>query len=90
MKYTEIRELSNEQLLAKISEESQSLIKVKFAHAVSSVENPMKIRLTRKNIARLSTELSKRRIVEATVEAQGEAGASHSLKASASLDKSTK
>jgi len=88
MKYTEIKELSNDQLLAKISEESQSLIKVRFAHAVSSVENPMKIRLTRKNIARLSTELSKRRIVEATVDSQSEAGASASLETL--LDKSTK
>lgn len=60
MKYAEITEMSDEQIIQRIAEEKQSLTKLRFAHAVSSVENPMKIHHARKDIARLSTELSKR------------------------------
>jgi len=60
MKYAEIAELSDDQIVQKIAEEKQALTKLRFAHAVSSVENPMRIRHARKDIARLSTELSKR------------------------------
>lgn len=63
MKYAEIAELSDDQIVQKIAEEKQGLTKLRFAHAVSSVENPMRIRYARKDIARLNTELSKRNIV---------------------------
>jgi large subunit ribosomal protein L29 len=58
MKSNEIKELSVTELREKIASEKETLRKMKFAHQVSAVENPMKIRETRKLIARLNTELS--------------------------------
>ena len=61
MKNSEIVELSTEDLVAKIAEEKDALTKLKFAHAVSAIENPNRIKYTRKTIARLMTELTKRK-----------------------------
>lgn len=61
MKNSEILELSTEDLVAKIGEEKNNLTKLKFAHAVSAIENPSRITKVRKDIARLNTELTKRK-----------------------------
>lgn len=61
MKNSEIVELSTEDLTAKLKEEKAALNKLKFAHAVSAIENPNVIKAARKNIARISTEISKRK-----------------------------
>jgi len=58
MKNSEILELSKEDLVARIAEEKTNLNKLKFAHAVSAIENPMRIKAARKLIARLNTALS--------------------------------
>ena len=58
MKSTEIKDLSVNELREKIISEKEALRKMKFAHQVSAIENPMKIKETRKLIARLNTELS--------------------------------
>jgi large subunit ribosomal protein L29 len=60
MKNSEILELSNEEIVARISEERANLTKLKFAHTVSAIENPLRINKVRKDIARLNTELTKR------------------------------
>ncbi len=57
MKNSEIRALSVDELKEKLTTEKEALQKLKFAHAISPIENPMKIKDTRKLIARLSTEL---------------------------------
>ena len=57
MKNAEIRALSSEELLEKINTEEGSLQKLKFAHAISPIENPMKIKEAKRLIARLKTEL---------------------------------
>ena len=41
--------------------ERERLIKMKMSHAVSPMENPLQIKFTRKTIARVMTEISKRR-----------------------------
>ena len=58
MKYSEIKGLSTEELVSKISSEKETLRKLKFAHSVSPLENPMQIRQARKVVAKLETELS--------------------------------
>jgi len=60
MENKEIANLSINDLKAKIKEEKALLNKLSINHAVSPVENPMKIRNSRKLIARLSTELTKK------------------------------
>jgi large subunit ribosomal protein L29 len=57
MKSKEIKELSVTELREKIGSEKETLRKLKFAHQVSAIENPMKIKETRKLVARLHTEL---------------------------------
>jgi large subunit ribosomal protein L29 len=44
-------------LEARMEEDKQRLKKLKFAHTISPLENPMLIRGLRKDIARLKTEL---------------------------------
>jgi large subunit ribosomal protein L29 len=58
MKATEIKGLSVAELQEKIGSEKEALRKMQFAHQISSVENPMKLKETRKLIARLNTELT--------------------------------
>ena len=61
MKNSEILELSNEDLAARLAEEKAALTKLKFAHAVSAIENPNVIKAARRTIARISTEISARK-----------------------------
>jgi large subunit ribosomal protein L29 len=58
MKNTEIKGLNAEQIQQSIKEEQNRLLRLKFAHAVSPIENPMRIRNSRRLIARLMTELT--------------------------------
>jgi large subunit ribosomal protein L29 len=60
MKQDIVKDLTTEEVREKIKEERASYVKMKLAHAVSPMENPMKIRNSRKVIARLETELKKR------------------------------
>ncbi|PGH40240.1 MAG: 50S ribosomal protein L29 [Candidatus Nephrothrix sp. EaCA] len=55
---TEIKGLSAAELTEKVGNEQENLRKMKFAHRISPIENPMKIREARKLVARLKTELT--------------------------------
>jgi large subunit ribosomal protein L29 len=58
MKKNDLNNFTVEQLKQQISEEKDRLVKLKFAHAITPIENPKRITETRKNIARLSTEIN--------------------------------
>lgn len=60
MKNSEIRELSVQEINDRIAEEQAMYTKLKFNHSVSAIENPLKIKTTRKTIAKLKTELRSR------------------------------
>ena len=57
MKQTVIKELSTNEIRVKLAEETGMYSKMKLNHSVSPIENPMKLRLSRRTIARLKTEL---------------------------------
>jgi len=57
MKNSELKSLTFEELKQKLEAEKESLTKLKFAHAISPIENPMKIKETKKLIARIRTIL---------------------------------
>ena len=57
-----LADVSVEDLQARIGEEEMRLKKMKFAHAITPLENPMSIRTLRKDIARLKTELKKKSV----------------------------
>ena len=60
MKNSDIKGLNVNELKEKILSEKEALRKIKFAHQISAIESPMKIRETRRLIARLNTELRQR------------------------------
>ncbi len=62
MKTSEIRELSVKEILERIQLENETLIRLNMNHAVSPLDNPMKIKVARRNIARLRTILRQREI----------------------------
>ena len=57
MKPTEIREMSVEDLKAKIDELTRERFNLRFRSATESIENPMRFRAIRRDIARLNTIL---------------------------------
>ena len=60
MKAQEIKNLTTEELTGRIAEEKAQLDNLKFNHSIRPLDNPMVIRATRRNIARMMTELAKR------------------------------
>ncbi len=62
MKTVEIKELSDKEIVEKIGTEQQALVRMKLNHAISPLENPNKIKESKKTIARLKTELGKRKL----------------------------
>ncbi len=64
MKTSEIKELSTKDLKERIDSENELMVRMRLNHAVSPLDNPIKIRDSRKNIARLKTELVKRMAAE--------------------------
>jgi large subunit ribosomal protein L29 len=57
MKKIDLSGLSSEQLAQQLAEEKGRLVKLKFAHAITPIENPKRITESRKNIARLLTAI---------------------------------
>ncbi len=64
MKQEVIIELSTPELYERLEEEEKQLTKLKLNHAVSPLENPMKIKDYRRMIARIHTELRARELKE--------------------------
>ena len=57
MKPAEIREMSVEDLKAKIEELTRERFNLRFRSATESIENPMRFRSLRRDIARMQTIL---------------------------------
>ncbi len=64
MKSSEIKELTIQELQERLENEESMMIRMKMNHAVSPLDNPNKIVETRRNIARLKTEVRARQIQE--------------------------
>ncbi|MCF8218325.1 MAG: 50S ribosomal protein L29 [Bacteroidales bacterium] len=62
MKQEEIKEMSTEDLKERLEAEEKQLVRLKLNHAVSPLENPLKIREYRRMIARIKTELGAREL----------------------------
>ncbi len=57
-----LKQMTETDLKARIQEDELRIKKLKFAHAVSPLENPMSIRDVRKDLARTKTELRKKQL----------------------------
>jgi len=64
MKNSEIRSLTEGEIIDRIAAERENLAKLKFAHSVSPIENPNKIRETKKLVARLLTSLREKQLAK--------------------------
>ena len=60
MKKEDIKELTTDELRLRLVEEKTHYAKMKMNHAISPIENPLKIRISRRGIAMLQTELTRR------------------------------
>lgn len=64
MKNSEIKELSTKDIEERIEDQIMILDKARLNHAVSPLENSNVLKEYRKTIARLKTELNKRKLAE--------------------------
>jgi large subunit ribosomal protein L29 len=60
MKYNELIELTDKELSERLDNERDYLLRLRLNHAISPLDNPMKIQESRRNIARIITEINKR------------------------------
>lgn len=58
MKASEVRDMSTAELEQKLAELKQELFNLRFQHAVNQLENPMRMKAVKKDIARIKTVLS--------------------------------
>ena len=65
MKINKIREMSSPDLEKELGELKTELFKLKFSLATNGLDNPMKIREVKRDIAKINTVLTERKIAEA-------------------------
>ncbi|PID87896.1 MAG: 50S ribosomal protein L29 [Bacteroidia bacterium] len=64
MKYSEIKELTKKEILERLEKEQVTLTTLRLDHKVNDLSNPQIITETKKNIARMKTELRQRELNE--------------------------
>lgn len=62
MKASEIRDLTTDEILARIEGYQEEIFKLRFRSATQEIENPMLLRTLRRDIARLKTVLAERQL----------------------------
>ena len=62
MKTAEIKELTTAEIQERLATEKENIIRLKLNHSISPLDNPLQIKVARKTIARLATELRAREI----------------------------
>lgn len=60
MKNAEIRDLAQEEILETIKQEEEKMVKMRFAHKISPLENPTVLNSSRRLLARLKTILKEK------------------------------
>ena len=69
MKASEIRDLPDEELLARLEEQKEELFNLRFQGATGQLDNPMRVKQVRHDIARILTILRQRKSEEDLAEA---------------------
>lgn len=64
MKASVVREMTTQEIKEQLEESKLNYYKMKMAHTISPLENPVSLKNSRKDIARLSTELRSREMNE--------------------------
>lgn len=66
MKIHEIRELKTDELVKRIEDEEKNLVDLRFAHQLKQLTNTSKLKLTKKDLAKMKTILKERESVQST------------------------
>jgi len=61
VKFSEITELTEDELKLKVSDIKESYMKLRFQHATGQLDSTAKLREARRDIARINTTFSQRR-----------------------------
>jgi large subunit ribosomal protein L29 len=64
MKLHEIKEMTNDELIKRIDEEEKNFVDLRFSHQLKQLNNTSKLKLARKDIARMKTILKERMLME--------------------------
>ena len=64
MKMHEIKEMKTEEITQKVNEEEKNLIDLRFSHQLKQLTNTAKIKIVKRDIARMKTVLKERMIRE--------------------------
>jgi large subunit ribosomal protein L29 len=64
VKNSEILELTDQELMERLDNEKDYLSRLKLNHAISPLDNPNKLTEARRSVARLFTEVNRRKIDE--------------------------
>lgn len=67
-KFKELQDYSLEDLRVELETTEKSYLRMKFDHAIKGLEDPMRIREVRRDIARMMTEIRRRELLEASAE----------------------
>ena len=65
MKINKVREMSSPELEKELGELKTELFKLKFSLATNGLDNPMKIKEVKRDIAKINTVLTERKLEEA-------------------------
>jgi large subunit ribosomal protein L29 len=60
MKIYEIKEMKTDELVKRIQEEEKNLVDLRFAHQLKQLTNTAKLKLTRRDVAKMKTILKQR------------------------------
>lgn len=60
MKASQLRDLSDDELIVRLRDTRKELFNLRFQHATGQLENPQNLNLTRREIARLLTVQAER------------------------------
>jgi large subunit ribosomal protein L29 len=71
MKIHEIREMKTEEIIQRIKDEELNLVDLRFSHQLKQLTNTSKIKLVKKDIARLKSVLNERNRLKETVVEKG-------------------
>jgi len=75
MKLYEIKEMTSDELVKRIEEEEKNLVDLRFSHQLKQLNNTAKLKLAKKDIARMKTILGERQQADKLAQTVNKEGA---------------
>jgi large subunit ribosomal protein L29 len=70
MKIHEIREMKDDELIKRIDEEEKNLVDLRFSHQLKQLTNTAKLKIARKDVAKMKTVLKQRELTQEKAKAE--------------------